>query len=85
MLVVGINNSAHSVIPDLDGSIVQRGKEPWSLGMETEAFDTGCLGVKLGQHPAVRHVNWPAGAKNDEKIGGKIDRKIALRFYWARW
>lgn len=53
MLVVSVHNSAHSVIPNLHRSIMQGGKQPWSLGMETEAFDTGCLGLKFGQH---RHL-----------------------------
>lgn len=56
MLIVGVNNGAHSVIPDLYRAIVQRGKEPWSLGMETEPFDTGCLDVKLGQHQPPRKL-----------------------------
>lgn len=52
MLIVGVYHSAHSIVPNLHSTIVQRGKEPWAFGMETEALDSRCLGLKLGQHQA---------------------------------
>lgn len=38
VLVKLVNESAHSIVPQLDDSVVQTCKNPWPLGMETEAW-----------------------------------------------
>lgn len=39
VLVESVDERAHAVVPQLDHTAVQRGQDPWTLGVEAQALD----------------------------------------------
>ena len=50
VLVESIDQSTHTVIPELDHATVQTGEDPWPFGVEGEALDSVTLRLELRQH-----------------------------------
>ena len=50
MLVEPIDQSTHTIIPELDHTTVQTGEDPWSLRVEGEALNSVTLRLELRQH-----------------------------------
>ena len=50
VLVESIDQSAHTIIPELDHATVQTGEDPWAFGVEGEALDSVTLRLELRQH-----------------------------------
>jgi hypothetical protein len=47
MLVKALEQCAHSIIPELDATIVQRSQNPRAFRMESNAFNTIAFRLKL--------------------------------------
>ena len=39
VLVEAVDESAHSIVPELNNTAVQAGQNPWPLGMERQTLD----------------------------------------------
>ncbi len=50
VLVKGVDAGTHPVIPELDNTVVKRGKNPGTGWMEGNTFYSIGFGLKLGQH-----------------------------------
>ena len=50
VLVEPIDQSTHTIIPELDHTTVQTGEDPWSLRVEGEALNSVTLRLELRQH-----------------------------------
>ena len=50
MFIKLVQESAHSVVPQLDNSIMKGGQHPGSVDMEGQTLHPGGLGLELGQH-----------------------------------
>ena len=50
VLVEPIDQSTHTIIPELDHTTVQTGEDPWSLRVEGEALHSVTLRLKFRQH-----------------------------------
>ena len=50
MLVKTVDESAHSVIPELDHTAVETGQDPWPLGVKAQPFHPITLRLEFRQH-----------------------------------
>ena len=48
-----LEESAHSVVKNLDGAVVEGGCDPWTLGVESKALDTVALGLEFYEEGVV--------------------------------
>ena len=55
MLVESIDQSTHTVIPELDHTTVQTGEDPWPFRVEGEALHSVTLCLELRQHIRSAH------------------------------
>lgn len=53
VLLKSVYESSHAVVPQLDGRGMKRDKDPWSLGVEGNAFCARGFGLELGEHRGV--------------------------------
>ena len=45
-----IDQSSHTIIPELDGASVQTGENPWSFRVKAQTSNLVATGLELGQH-----------------------------------
>lgn len=50
VLVESVDESAHSVIPELDHTAVKTRQDPWPLAVKAQPFDPITLGLEFRQH-----------------------------------
>ena len=50
VLIEAINESAHTVVPELDDATVQTRQDPWPLSVEAQSLHSVTLRLELGQH-----------------------------------
>lgn len=50
VFVESIDQSTHTIIPELDHATVQTRENPWSFRVETQTLNSVTLGLELGQH-----------------------------------
>lgn len=50
MLVKSIDQSTHTIIPELDHTTVQTGENPWSFRVEGQTLNSVTLSLELRQH-----------------------------------
>lgn len=68
MFVKAIDERAHTIIPKLNGAIVQTGEDPWTGRVEREALDAITLRFKLGQHCVELKLWTPGRASQDVSV-----------------
>lgn len=47
MLVKAVDESVHTVVPELDHATVKTGQDPWPFAMETQSLNPITLRLKL--------------------------------------
>lgn len=50
VLVKTVDESAHSVIPELDHTAVETGQDPWPLAVKAQPLHSITLGLEFRQH-----------------------------------
>lgn len=69
-----IDESSHAVVPQLDHTRMQRGEDPWALGVERQALDAVRLGL----------CAWSAATTNEKRREGVWGNDVwRQRDYWG--
>jgi hypothetical protein len=71
VLVEAVYQGTHAVVPQLDHPRVQRGEDPWALGVERQPLDPVRLGLRTGAQ--YRYGRWEAGVSVRPELKGALE------------